>query len=163
MCHNCDEASHLAIFEACHCSCAYAELLASVPERQGIALEAINSRRSLSDMLANLRRWASAADVLHLTVEHLREDFNRSMRCLLRFLGPRGAPLVAAARGLDPALPQNRGDEHIARGPRNASGLGRVLLAHPVWGPQLVAARRAYAAVAEHQRLRYGCPTGGPR
>eukprot|EP00747_Dinoflagellata_sp_TGD_P181869 gnl/TRDRNA2_/TRDRNA2_35863_c0_seq2.p1 gnl/TRDRNA2_/TRDRNA2_35863_c0~~gnl/TRDRNA2_/TRDRNA2_35863_c0_seq2.p1 ORF type:complete len:317 (+),score=14.80 gnl/TRDRNA2_/TRDRNA2_35863_c0_seq2:84-1034(+) len=75
------------IFSQCGYKCTYRSLLRKQPFEKGIVTEYLRAEVTIDHMLNNLKRWEHASDVLHLSVESLRSDYNASMSCMFRFLG----------------------------------------------------------------------------
>lgn len=165
-CCYCDREAHKVIFPSCDASCSLAELLQSVPTDLGVTVEALQLRRMVGDMLANLQRWANADHVLHLSMEHLHTDFNGTLACMQRFFGRRqlGMKLIGIARlrGLDPSAKRNRDDAHITRPTRRQNNSSSVLFRYPAWAEQLRTARAAYSRIQARQFRMYGCPIAPP-
>jgi len=88
--HKCDMSDHDAMFGLCAERCSYVQLLTpvtAVNESAGVIIEALNERQEIKTMLAMTAAHANDPRVLHLSVDHLKKDFNQTMRCINAFLG----------------------------------------------------------------------------
>merc|ERR1712187_233733 len=89
-------------------------------------------------MLKNIMLWAHDPAVLHLSMDHLRTNFNRTMACMNRFLGTRGLPLamLPSLSALDASEGNATSEGHVTSGKHDNSGLEEMLLQEPIWGAE---------------------------
>jgi len=151
------------IFQDCSANCTYFQLLNSLNESAGVIVEALNMQYNMMDMLENVMLWAYDPAVVHLSMEHLRMDFNKTMVCMNRFLGTRGLP-IAMLPGLNVLdASKNSQEGHLARhvtsGKYDNSGLEQMLFQEPIWGIEFTEARHAIRKVFERQVHIWDCPT----
>eukprot|EP00747_Dinoflagellata_sp_TGD_P044884 gnl/TRDRNA2_/TRDRNA2_143527_c0_seq2.p1 gnl/TRDRNA2_/TRDRNA2_143527_c0~~gnl/TRDRNA2_/TRDRNA2_143527_c0_seq2.p1 ORF type:complete len:315 (+),score=9.98 gnl/TRDRNA2_/TRDRNA2_143527_c0_seq2:147-1091(+) len=111
-CSFCGSAQWSLIFSQCSHQCTYRELLRRLPFWKGLLTEYWRAEVSIAHMLKNLDRWRYAPDVLHLSVDSLRSDYNATMSCMFRFLGYRPENLLKRIQQLNLGdNPSNR-DRH---------------------------------------------------
>jgi len=149
-----DAEAHKAIFSICQNKCSYLQLLGAVPEEQGGKIEMLMERQMIKNMVGNLQRWANNAQVLHLSMEHLRTDFNSTMTCLLKFMG--------LDNGDDQLLMELQKSDHPS-GSHVTHGLHddtafRTTLEHANWGAQKDSNRALFRLINERQKTMFGCP-----
>jgi len=151
VCHECHADDHETIFELCEFNCSYHDLLQKLDEITGVAVEMVHSREQFMNMIGSLRKWANDPNVLHLSMEHLQEDFNATVDCMFAFLGETGG-----LEHLEEIVPPE--SSHVTFDKYNNDELAKSLEAHPVWGPQLQDIRRLGLAISERQAKLYNCP-----
>jgi len=170
VCHNCDSDSWNLIFnfEECDFRCNYYDLLNDVPERSGVALEAMLERQELQTMVANLARWGNDPSVIHLSPEHLRNGFDATVSCLMNFfelsvhdqwkLQPvlKELDVTQYSQYVAGAASPSR---HVTAGKYDNEGLKQHLLNHPTWGKALRDARATLAKVFARQAEKLNCPS----
>eukprot|EP00747_Dinoflagellata_sp_TGD_P083109 gnl/TRDRNA2_/TRDRNA2_161971_c0_seq4.p1 gnl/TRDRNA2_/TRDRNA2_161971_c0~~gnl/TRDRNA2_/TRDRNA2_161971_c0_seq4.p1 ORF type:complete len:300 (+),score=34.22 gnl/TRDRNA2_/TRDRNA2_161971_c0_seq4:61-960(+) len=150
-CHYCDEAVLAAMFKICKYSCTYFELLGSMNEKDGVLTEASSRVTLMRHMAMNLLRWAPHSNVLHLSVEQVRFNFNATMKCMMRFMGIRmGARqdlLLEDLQELDQSRLGAQSELHSTSGKHDNTYLRQVLETHSSWGSDLVPVRAVASEV----------------
>lgn len=63
-----------------------ADMYKTMPERQGIVIEAFRSKSMLKQMVRNFKTTALDEDVLQVRLESVAANYDEGMRCILRFL-----------------------------------------------------------------------------
>lgn len=156
-CHMCGETEHSMIFETCGGTCGYLQLLRSVDEHVGIAIEAIHSRKTIGVMLGNFVRWRKNPDVLHITMEHFSADYDAAVNCIIRFWGFEVTPqLTEALREFN--IESKLDNPHDTHSIYNNTFLRQELESNARWGNEFRAARVSLQAVFERESQLYGCP-----
>jgi hypothetical protein len=157
-CHTCDAISHAAVFSVCGFNCSFHQLVTESSEELGVVLSAMMLREQISAMRYHLQVWKNKAHVLHLTVEHLSQDFDATMLCLAKFLRFRVStkdmlmkyPQINPGSGiLDPHRSQYVPKDISSR---------RMLERHPQWGLEFREIRELANTIDQRQLKLYGCP-----
>lgn len=155
-CHACHESDQLSMFEVCEGNCSYAELLYSLDEGHGAIVEILNERGQVQRMLDNIQRWMNNPRVLHISMEHLKADYDKTLSCINSFLGPLGFP----EEQLDHfrLLKANKANNHTTSGKYDNSNIIKMLEQEPVWGAEFVATREAMSKIYKRQADVFDCP-----
>jgi hypothetical protein len=163
-CMGCDEADQNVMFGLCAESCTYTQLLTSVAavnESAGVIIEALNERRNIHNMLQMAANHANDPRVLHLSVDHLKKDFNQTMRCINAFLGGMGLgpEQLDLFQSMNPARGDHfEKDRHVTAGKYDNTALEQFLLALPIWAQDFANVSRLFSKIFERQAVKYGCP-----
>merc|ERR1711879_533946 len=116
---------------------------------------ATGAREQLKHMIGNLERWASNPNVLHISLEHLLKDYNKSIECVFNFLG---LDTPTPLEHLQAVSPKNAEPRKIASGVVSKEQLCRLLEKHPSIALPLNASRALAWAVHRRQSYIYECP-----
>lgn len=163
MCMGCSRADHDAIFSLCAENCTYTDLLrsvAAVNESAGVIVEALNERHNIAQMLKSTFQHANDAQVLHLSVDHLKKDFGQTMQCINTFLGGKGLQpeQLQVFESFNPESDRFMQDRHVTTGKYNNTLIKQFLLSHPAWGPEFEAANNFMNRLFQRQASALGCP-----
>jgi hypothetical protein len=161
-CHNCDANASNVLFELCDFTCTYVDLLHDLGELGGVVVEAYQSRRQLEYMVGNFIRWANNPNVLFLSMEHLGEDYNATMKCMLDFLSFSGDDQKAMDELVKLDIHGKGTDtdnmDHVTEGKYENDQIQAKLENHTTWIPQLKKIRNNLLSVYNRQADLYGCP-----
>lgn len=163
-CMKCDKADQEAMFGLCAERCTYTQLLTSVAtvnESAGVIIEALNERGNIRNMLEMAVARANDPRVLHLSVDHLKKDFNQTMRCINTFLGGMGLgpEQLDIFQSWNPASGDHfTKDPHVTTGKYDNTVLEQFLLALPIWGEDFASWSRFFSSIFQRQTVKYGCP-----
>jgi len=157
LCFECSKADWQTIFGLCSEQCPYLGLLRSLPEEEGILVEAVGMRRQTQRMLSNVLAWASDPNVLHLSIEHLGADFDKTMRCIDSFLGLRGFR-PEHLKTLEESLRLKPTDPHLTGGKYDNARIENTLLSAIAWASEFSSASQVLSDIFVRQGLHYDCP-----
>lgn len=164
-CMTCGKADHDAMFGLCAETCNYLQLLTSVAavnESAGVIVETLNERGNLDNMFNMTFAYANDPRVLHLSVGHLKKDFNSTMQCINTFLGGKGLREdqlhIFQSFNAESESAQFVDDSHITTGKYDNTFLEQFLLSHRMWGPQFATASAYLRSLFQRQAQAYGCP-----
>lgn len=150
------------LFEHCD-QCAMDDILLHCTEAWGLEAMYRLLRRLIDLMLANVARWASNPQVLHLSVEHFRSDFDVTTMCLYRFLSLDRVPTNKAITP-EKFLRSMRDVPYLEGHATYNLDLGRhgvyknMLEGDPRYGAQFRRIRILLSIIYESQAQLYGCP-----
>ena len=126
---------------------------------EGVAISALLHAQELNKMFTNLQRWEANPDVLHISLEHFRTNFNATVACILDFFAL-DSGILEHVQELDVASPQLHLElKHSQTSDRHDNTeLRATLEAHPSWGDQFRAASERLQAVFMREHMMFGCP-----
>lgn len=150
-----DADAHKAIFSYCGYTCTYFELLRAAPEQEGVIIEMLMERHEIQNMVSNLQRWANNPQVLHVSLEHLRTDYNATVKCVLKFYG---LDYVEELPGQLQPTAMLRSASHVTSGRYNNTALKSMLRRHKTWGAQFEEVQELSRLIFERQNRTFGCP-----
>lgn len=155
-CFSCDDKDHEAIFDTCNFNCTYFELLNRVDEMDGIVLEAVSSRNTLTTMSSFMAFKANRSDTLHLSMDLFKKDLDKTTRCLLNFLGVGNNATLQA--NVAKAAAQVDDSYHVTSGRYNNTKIRAFLENHPKWSADFREIRELMSSIYRRQAVEWGCP-----
>lgn len=160
-CNFCSEPDRKLLFQRCKFDCNYKELLSMHNEEDGLRLEFVHMRLSITTMLINMQTWLNEPHVLPLSLYQLQVNFNQTIKCIADFLGMkakvRGRFIQNAFKSQSLAELQ-----HIlvsSRTVHNISAMRETLLRSNLFGDQLTVLSQLHDSILERSSQLYGCPS----
>lgn len=151
------------LFSLCAEGCNYLELLSAadaVNESVGVLVESIMEKANMNVMTSITTRFANDPRVLHLSVDHLKKDFNQTMRCINNFLDGKDieAQQLNIFQSFNPESPAYLEDRHVTSGMYNNTPLEQFLWSQPMWAHDFASHKEFTSQLFEREADRFGCP-----